>query len=75
MAVYKSDLFKEFTSHFELYYSGENHKKHYMNFIDVIHAFINKHRKGLYKLVETKGNTGVNAKKRFAHLRRKGTKS
>ncbi|CBY35157.1 unnamed protein product [Oikopleura dioica] len=74
MAVYKSDLFKEFTSHFELYYSGDNHEKHYQNFIGVIHALLLK-KKHVYPNVKTKGNTGVNARKRFAHLRRKGTKT
>ena len=75
MSVYKSDLFKEFTSHFELYYSGDNHERHYQNFIEVIHTKIAKDKKRLYPNVKTKGNTGVNAKKRFAHLRRKGTKT
>ncbi|CAG5113499.1 Oidioi.mRNA.OKI2018_I69.chr2.g7603.t1.cds [Oikopleura dioica] len=72
MSIYKSDLFKDFTSHFELYYSGENHTRHYLSFIEVIHNFLSKN-KAQFPNVKTKGNTGVNAKKRFQYLRRKGT--
>lgn len=74
MSVYKSEMFKMFTSHFELYYSGKTHEQHYQTFIEVIHKVL-INRKSEYPNVQTKGNTGKNAKKRFAHLRRRGSPS
>ena len=53
------------------YKSGDNYEKHYQTFLEQVHSCLQRHQ-NLFSKVQTKGNTGVNAKKRFIHLRRKG---
>ena len=53
MSIYKDELFKQFLSHFELHYSGENLELQRNNFIDQIHRCLEKNR-SRFQLVATK---------------------
>ena len=71
MSIYKRDLFNKFKSHFNLQFNNDEiDEKNYQIFIDQIHNAMQSEQRRFH-LVETKGNTGINAKKRFTHLRKK----
>ena len=71
MSVYKRDLFKLFLGHFNIVYNDDELlEKNYQIFIEQVHQALQSDQRRFH-LVETKGNTGVNAKKRFTHLRKK----